>query len=103
MPAASSARRLKVGPGAIALRGLVRPPVVIAQHSMHAERRLELPERRRPFAGMNLLDEFHAGDIVAEQHDDIGAERIGLRDDRGDAIGRHPRIGRREDRRWLRW
>ncbi len=30
--------------------------------------------------------------VVAEQHDDVGIERVGARHDRGDVVERHPGI-----------
>ena len=33
-----------------------------------------------------------SGDVVAEQHDDVGVQRIGALDDALDAIDRHPGI-----------
>ena len=60
---------------------------------MHAERRLQPGQHRRPFAGGNeARDMAMAGDVVAEHDDDVGVERIGALDDRLDALQRHPGI-----------
>ena len=60
---------------------------------MHAERRLQPGQHRRPFVGRNeARDMAVAGDIVAEQHDDVGIERVGALDDRLDVVQRHPGI-----------
>src|SRR5207237_10165667 len=75
----------------VALYRLVFPPVVIAENGMHAERRLQPGEHRRPLAGRNQpRDMAVSGDVVAEQDDDVGLKRIGALDNRVDAIDRHP-------------
>src|SRR5882724_3021628 len=62
----------------IALHRLVVPPIVIAEDRMHAKRRLEPGENRRPFAGGNMARHMAMpGHIVAKHDDDIGVERIG--------------------------
>ena len=70
----------------------VVPPVVVAEDGVHAERRLEPAQRLGPFlrrdgAGLELV----AGGEVAEQHDDVGLERVGVLDDGADALGGHGR------------
>ncbi len=83
--------RRRAPPGS--LHGLVVPIVVIAEDGVHAERRLEAGQHRRPFVGRNdARDMAMAGDIIAEQHDEVGLQRIGVLDDRLDALQRHPGI-----------
>ena len=67
---------------------------------MHAERRFQPGQHRRPFAGRNeARDMAMAGDIVAEHDDDIGVQRVGALDDRLDAIAATSRDRRHECRR----
>ena len=75
------------------LHGLVFPPVVIAKHRMHTERRLQAGEHPRPIGiGNEACHVAMTGHIVAEHDDDVGLERIGAFDDRLDMIERHPGI-----------
>ena len=75
------------------LHGPVHPIVVIAHDGMDAERCLEAREHLGPFARRNdARDLVNTRDIVAEQHDDIGVERIGAIDDALDPLQRHPGI-----------
>ena len=60
-----------------ALRLQVVPPVVIAEHGMHAERRLELAQCFRPRLGRDGAGlELVAGGEIAEQHDDVGLSSL---------------------------
>ena len=60
---------------------------------MHAERRLQAGEHRRPFVGRDIARHMAvARDVIAEHDDDVGIERIGALDDRLDALQRHPGI-----------
>ena len=73
----------------------VLPPVVVAEHGMHAERRFETAERTRPFGvrhGFGVAGNADAGDVVAEQEHAIGSERVDVRDDAFDARHVHPRL-----------
>ncbi len=75
-----------------ALRVQVVPPVVIAEHGMHAERRLQLAQCLRPRLGRDGAGlELVAGGEVAEQDDDVRFELVGVLGDGGDALGRHDR------------
>jgi hypothetical protein len=66
---------------------------VIAEDRMHAERRLQAGQHRRPFAGGNLAgDMAMAGDVIAEHHRDVRLQRVGALDDFLDALQRHPWI-----------
>ena len=59
---------------------------------MNAKRCLQFRQRPCPFAGGNVLGhEAVAGDVVAQQHDDVGTQRVGHLDDGTDAFRRHPR------------
>jgi hypothetical protein len=72
------------------LRGEIVPPVVVAEDGMHAERRPELAEDSGPLLGRHLARlELVARRKIAEQHDDVGGERVGLVDDGFDAVERH--------------
>ena len=56
----------------------VVPPVVIAEDGIDAEPRLEAGKLGRPDRMRHPLgDEAVGGEIVAQDHDQIGAERIG--------------------------
>jgi hypothetical protein len=70
----------------------VMPPVVIAEHGMDTERRAKLAERRAPVAHRDRpgVDPVEALDEVAEEHHQIGRQRVGRRDDLLDALDRHP-------------
>ena len=66
---------------------------MISEDRVHAERRLQSREHRRPFAGRDEARHVAmAGHVVAEHDDDIGVKRVGALDDRLDVIQRHPRI-----------
>ncbi len=60
---------------------------------MHAERRLQSGQHRRPFGCRD--EPRHVampGDVIAEHDDDVSPERIGAFDDAVNAIERHPGI-----------
>jgi len=60
---------------------------------MDAERRLQAGQHRRPFGGRNkACDMAVSGDVVAEQNDEVGIQRVGALDNAVDAIERHPGI-----------
>ena len=60
---------------------------------MHPERRLETGEHGRPFIGRNKSRDIPVtGDVIAKQDGDVGAERVGVFDDRLDTFQRHPGI-----------
>ena len=81
----------------------IAPPIVVAEHGMHAKRRFQRAQKRAPFSHRHIRrTQAHAGDVIAEQHDDIAAEGIGCRDDFLPAPQVHPRfaemeIGERHD------
>src|SRR5262249_32310184 len=84
---ALGARRALAG----ALGGAVRPPVVIAHDCMHAEWRLEARQLRGPEARLDeARDVAMPAHVVAEQHDQVSAEAVGLVNDRSDALLAHP-------------
>ena len=103
MPAASSATRAIVGPCASLLRRPIFPPVVVAEDGQNAKRRLQPGQGRRPFRRIDpVRRQSRAGDIVAEQNDQIRLQGIRLFDDRPDAFRRHPwaarmDVGKRDD------
>ena len=75
-----------------ALRLEIVPPVVIAEHGMHAKRRLELAQSLGPCLGRDgECLELVAGGEIAEQHDDVGLQLVGALGNRGDALRRHDR------------
>ena len=97
-----------------ALHGAVIPIIMIAEDRMHAERRLQLRQGRRPFGGRYLPHHVAMpGHVVAEHDDDIGMKRVGAFDDRLNVPKRHPGIAgmkvgddgdlELEARRPLRW
>jgi hypothetical protein len=60
---------------------------------MDAERRFQAGQHLGPFVGRNdARDLMQAGDIVAEQHDDIRIQRVGTIDDGLDPVQRHPGV-----------
>ena len=64
-----------------ALRLPAFPPVMVAEHRMHAERRPRARKHLGDHAEARPVgDEAMIGEVVAEQHDEIGLERIGERD-----------------------
>ena len=70
-----------------------RPPVVIAENCIDAERRLETGQLLGPGAGRHISgNEPMRAHIVAEQHREIGFLGIGEVDDVADALFRHPGI-----------
>ena len=79
------------------------PELVIAENGVDAERRPQLRERARPvLRGHRLAPQAWTANVVAQQHDQIGIERIGLFDDRVNAIDTHIRfagvqVGKRRD------
>ena len=77
------------------------PPVVIAEDRPHAERRPQPCRARPPTPDRRhvLGDEAKGRDIVAEQHDDVGVQRVRGIDDVLD-VRERPYSGRRHaDRR----
>lgn len=69
----------------------VVPIIVVAHDGMDAQRRFEAGQHSRPFARRNdARDLVQAGDIVAEQHDDVSIQRVGAVDDGLDPVQRHP-------------
>ncbi len=80
------------GPAAAPLHQAVVLPVMVAEHGVDAERRLE----PRQLGGVSCVREraAEAADrmaVVAEQQHDIGAEPVDLRHQPGDPRLRHPR------------
>ena len=70
----------------------VEPPVVIAEHREHAERRRELAERACPVLRRDREMADHAvRHIVAEQQDQVGLGRVGPRRHVGEFFNRHER------------
>ena len=70
-----------------------RPPVVIAENGVDAERRLETRQLLGPGAGRHIArNERMGADIVAEQHREIRLLGVGEIDDVADALFRHPGI-----------
>ena len=68
----------------------VVPPVVIAEDGIDAEPRLEAREFGRPGRMRHPLgDETVGGEIIAEDHDQVGAERIGGIDHLAHALKAH--------------
>ncbi len=75
------------------LRLAVVPPIMIAEDGVHAERRLEPRERRRPaFCRHERPHVLVAGLVVAEQQRDVGLQPVGRLDDVGHALEVHPRF-----------
>ena len=89
--------------GATCLCRTILPPIVIAEDGEGAQRCPEAAEFGRPFGGLDgASDEVLPGDVVAEEHRQVAAERIGGLDDPGDAGSTHPRlagmdVGQRHD------
>src|SRR5437879_5290077 len=78
---------------ALALYGPVVPPVVIAEDGVHAERRFQPAQHRRPFGRWDAArDMAMADDVVAEQNGDVRLQRVGALDDAFDTPERHPGI-----------
>ena len=70
-----------------------RPPVVIAENGVDAERRLETPQLLGPGAGRHIArNERMRADVVAEQHREIRLLGVGEIYDVADALLRHPWI-----------
>ena len=82
-------------PASPQLRLEIVPPVVIAEYRVHPQRRAQGAQRFRPRLRRHALDlKAMAGGEIAEQHDEIGPQRIGALGNGGNTSCRHQRLTR---------